>query len=312
MADNSFQSDLPKVAILLAAYNGMQWMEEQVASILAQKSVSVSLFISVDRSDDGTESWCQHLSESDARVTLLPLGLRFGSATQNFFRLLREVDFSPFQYVGFADQDDIWADQKISRGIRVLKSGEYAAYSSNVEAFWPDGKRELIKKSQPQCELDYLFEAAGPGCTYVMQRDLVLAIQNCLLNNRDEASRLGFHDWFCYAFARGHGYCWYIDDESFMRYRQHASNVVGVNKGLKSFIVRAKHVWAGSGMGETELLLGLIASGDKGNDLFVIPASRWAFFKLALTAQRYRRRFRDRVFFACFCMLKSITGAGKR
>lgn len=310
MADTSTQSGLPKVAILLAAYNGMQWIEEQVASILAQKAVLVSLFISVDRSDDGSEAWCQQLAESDARVTLLPVGLRFGSATQNFFRLLREVDFSPFQYVGFADQDDIWSGQKLSRGVSVLETGGYAAYSSNVEAFWPDGKRELIKKSQPQCELDYLFEAAGPGCTYVMQRDLVLAIQRCLLDRPDEVSRLGFHDWFCYAFARGHGYRWYIDDESFMRYRQHASNVVGVNKGLKPFVVRAKHVWAGSGMGETERLLRLIGSGCNDKDLFTVPTSRWAFFKLALTAQRYRRRFRDQVFFACFCLLKSITGAG--
>lgn len=309
MADISSQPDLPKVAILLAAYNGMQWIEEQVASILAQKAVSVSLFISVDRSDDGSEAWCQQLAESDGRVTLLPVGQRFGSATQNFFRLLREVDVSSFEYVGFADQDDIWSGQKLSRGVSVLESRGYAAYSGNVEAFWPDGKRELIKKSQPQCELDYLFEAAGPGCTYLMKRELVLAIQSCLLNHPDEVSRLGFHDWFCYAFARGHGYRWYIDDESFMRYRQHASNVVGVNKGLKPFVVRAKHVWAGSGMGETELLLSLIGSGCNDNDVFKIPTSRRAFFKLALTAQRYRRRFRDRVFFSCFCLLKSIVGS---
>ncbi|MCO4757758.1 MAG: glycosyltransferase [Oceanospirillaceae bacterium] len=312
MADTSSQSDLPEVAILLAAYNGMQWMEEQVASILAQKAVSVSLFISVDHSDDGSESWCQQLAESDARVTLLPVGQRFGSATQNFFRLLREVNFSSFEYVGFADQDDIWSDQKLSRGVSVLEAGGYAAYSSNVEAFWPNGKRELIKKSQPQCELDYLFEAAGPGCTYLMKRELVLSIQSCLLSHPDQVSRLGFHDWFCYAFARGNGYRWYIDDESFMRYRQHASNVVGVNKGLKPFVVRAKHVWAGSGMGETELLLGLIGSECNDNDLFTVPTSRWAFFKLALTAQRYRRRLRDRVFFACFCLLKSITGSDIR
>jgi len=49
---------LPKVAFLLATYNGMQWIEEQLVSILSQSEVDVMVYISVDRSTDGTQSWC--------------------------------------------------------------------------------------------------------------------------------------------------------------------------------------------------------------------------------------------------------------
>ena len=49
----------PKVAVLLAAYNGMQWIEEQLASILCQSGVDVSIHISIDTSNDGTEAWCE-------------------------------------------------------------------------------------------------------------------------------------------------------------------------------------------------------------------------------------------------------------
>lgn len=82
----------PKIAVLLAAYNGMQWIEEQVASILGQQAVDVTIHISVDLSDDGTEEWCEELAAANGRVILLARAGRFGGAARNFFRLIRDVD----------------------------------------------------------------------------------------------------------------------------------------------------------------------------------------------------------------------------
>ncbi|MBO98493.1 MAG: glycosyl transferase, partial [Flavobacteriales bacterium] len=47
----------PRVAVLLAAWNGMQWIEQQVESILKQKGVQADIYINVDISDDGTYQW---------------------------------------------------------------------------------------------------------------------------------------------------------------------------------------------------------------------------------------------------------------
>ena len=67
---------LPRVAVLLAAYNGMAYIREQVESILAQDGVDVTIFFSVDRSTDGTERWVGELAGRDRRAVLLPYGER--------------------------------------------------------------------------------------------------------------------------------------------------------------------------------------------------------------------------------------------
>ena len=64
----------PKFLVLLAAYNGMQWISDQVHSILNQHGVSVTLLISVDSSSDGTEEWVSALSERNPNVIILEHG----------------------------------------------------------------------------------------------------------------------------------------------------------------------------------------------------------------------------------------------
>ena len=43
-----------KVLIILASYNGVRYIEEQIDSILIQNGVDISLFIFDDGSSDGT------------------------------------------------------------------------------------------------------------------------------------------------------------------------------------------------------------------------------------------------------------------
>src|SRR5438093_9922184 len=99
---------IPNCVVVLAAYNGMQYIEEKVRSILDQKNVRVTLVVSIDASNDGTEEWFNKLAIHDSRVILLPHGFKFGGAAKNFFRLIREVDLSGFDCLALADQDDIW------------------------------------------------------------------------------------------------------------------------------------------------------------------------------------------------------------
>ena len=96
-----------RVAVLLSAYDGIKWIEEQVACILGQEDVLTHIFISVDLSSDSTYTWCKELEKDNQSVTVLEYGERFGDAAPNFFRLIRDVEFSHFDYIAFADQDDI-------------------------------------------------------------------------------------------------------------------------------------------------------------------------------------------------------------
>lgn len=301
------QESVPKVAVCLAAYNGLRWLPEQLNSVLEQTGVSVTVIVSVDRSTDGTEMWFDQRSLADNRIILLPHGERFGGASRNFFRIMKEVDLSRFDYVSFADQDDVWLPNKLLRAHEMLLSTGVDAYSSNVMAFWPNGRKVFIEKSQRQVRWDFLFEAAGPGCTYVMRRELTCAIQDVLKSRWDEVQEVGLHDWFSYAFARANGYDWVIDDFSGMLYRQHEQNQVGVNAGWRAFVHRADKVLSGWGLAQSALIARLVGLND---DPFVVRwanGSRLGLLFLALHAGQCRRRVRDQFIFALSCVVLCVT-----
>lgn len=304
--------ELPEVAVLLAAYNGMSWIEEQLASILAQTGVHVSIFISVDPSTDGTEDWCADYAASHPNVTLLAPAGPFEGAARNFFRLIRDVDFSPYDFVSFADQDDIWYPDKLERAIAKLRSDDVDGYSSNVVAFWPNGRRMLVDKAQPQVQWDYLFEAAGPGCTYVLKPALAAGFKKLIVDEWERVQEVALHDWFCYAYARSHEFKWFIDPVPGMDYRQHADNQVGVNSGWSSAFRRMRHMSEGWWIRQVNLLCTLLNA--------IPPAvieqydsENWAGMGGNLNQLlQCRRRFRDKLALCAFLVVSSVQKACSR
>ncbi|WP_433766942.1 glycosyltransferase [Pseudomonas putida] len=300
--------NLPRVAVLLAAYNGMQWIEEQVDSILAQSGVDVTVYISIDPSVDGTEAWSEALASRVSSVIVLPFAGRFGGASRNFFRLIRDVDFDDFDFVAFADQDDIWHSDKLQRAISQLEQQKADAYSSNVTAFWENGKTHLLVKSQPQVAWDFLFEAAGPGCTYVFSRGMADSLKALMLSNWKALQGVSLHDWFFYAYARSHGYRWYIDPVPSMDYRQHERNQVGANTGLRSLVSRYRTIHNGWWFRQVQLIVQLLKQD---NDPFVkswISLNRSQLFRLSLSAWHCRRRIRDKLLFFFVCWTRMLIG----
>lgn len=298
----------PKVAVLLAAYNGMQWIEEQLVSILDQSAVDVTVYISIDPSTDGTETWCAAYAAGHPEVLVLPTAGSFGGASRNFFRLMRDVDFEGYDFVAFADQDDVWYSNKLLRATQAIQVRRIEAYSSNVTAFWSDGSAHVLDKAQSQVAWDFLFEAAGPGCTYVMSKTLADALKASMLANWQQLQDVSLHDWYCYAFARSHGYRWYIDPEPSMDYRQHERNQVGANKGLSPLIARYKIIHDGWWFNQVQLIALLVGQGA---DPFVqtwLKLHRRQLIKLSFSAWRCRRRVRDKVFFFCICWATALIG----
>jgi rhamnosyltransferase len=302
-------TNIPKIAVLLAAYNGEAWVREQFNTILNQKAVEVTIFVSIDPSTDNTLNICNEYSNQYKNIIILADAGKYGGAAKNFFRLVRDVDVAGFDFVSFSDQDDIWYDDKLIRGITHIKQQQLGGYSSNVIAFWPQGEQQVIVKSQPQQAWDYLFEAAGPGCTYIFSAELAAALKQSIVKNWLQINELGLHDWYSYAFARAHGYTWFIDPEPSMLYRQHSSNQVGVNKGWSAFSYRARKVMQGWGFKQAALIAGLVGKGD---DAFVKSwsgVSRYGFLRLALNANQCRRKPSERLVFLVVCLGMSVLSA---
>ncbi len=299
---------VPHFAVLMTVFNGRRWIAEQMDSILGQQDVQVTIYVSVDASSDGSEGWVDQRAQQDRRIRVLPHGQRFGGAAPNFFRLFREVDFRSFDYISLADQDDIWLPEKLYRAYEKLHETGADAYSSNVTAFWKDGKRVNIQKSQEQVKWDFLFEAAGPGCTYVITSRLAHAMQVLLKAKMSSSLNIGLHDWFIYAYARANGYAWLIDDYASMLYRQHEHNQVGMNAGIKAFLHRCQKGLGGWALAQAVLTAHLVGLDD---DPFVRQwsgGSRLGLLRLALSARQCRRRLRDQFFFMALCLELAMMG----
>jgi len=282
------------IAVLLAAYNGTEFLAQQMTSIMCQNDVDIHIYLSVDVSSDGTDEFCSNLAKENVNITMLPYGERFGGAARNFYRLIRDVDFCGYDYVALSDQDDIWFEEKLTRAIACIDKYKVDAYSSNVMAFWDDGRKVLVNKAMQQVKYDYFFEAAGPGCTYVIKSKALAQFKCFMLENSREVLAVGLHDWMIYAFFRSRAMLWYIDKWPSMLYRQHASNQVGLNSGIKAFLKRlilVKEKWYRSEVEKIYTLLATDASELKLNRSFLLRH----FWQL-------RRRTRDKLVLFLFVL----------
>jgi len=223
-----------KTCILLAAYNGGLFIREQIESIRQQKHNSWDLFVNIDYSDDETEDIVAEFCKKDERIFLLKSTERFGSAGKNFYDLLKYAPIDEYQFVAFSDQDDIWAPNKLLEGLSVLSDGTYMGYSSSVTATYPCGKRKYINKSNPQTLLDYKFESAGPGCTYIFTLEIASLVKKYLFDHPIIEKNFYYHDWLVYYAVRNVGKSWFIDSNSYIDYRQHSGNDTGANVGLSA------------------------------------------------------------------------------
>jgi rhamnosyltransferase len=232
------ESFYPKVAVLLAAFNGEKWITEQIESILAQVGVAVDIYVNIDLSDDNTYPIVKNIAKGRENIYVLPYGERFGSAEKNFFHMVRDVKLNDYGFVAFADQDDVWLPQKLLQGIHDINRESVSAYSSDVVAFWANGKQKLVKKSYPQTLLDYRFESAGPGCTYIMRSIPFRAFQDFVTLNWDQIIKIEAHDWLVYAFFRTQGFDWFISSKALTFYRQHETNQFGANASFSGYLKR--------------------------------------------------------------------------
>jgi glycosyltransferase involved in cell wall biosynthesis len=91
MISNLKSKNLPRVAVLMAAYNGVEWIEEQVDTLLSQKNININIFISVDLSDDNTLDLCSRLEEGNNLIKVLPYGEYFGGPAKNFYILILKI-----------------------------------------------------------------------------------------------------------------------------------------------------------------------------------------------------------------------------
>lgn len=210
-----------QVHVLLATYNGIKYLGDQLKSIESQTLPVAGVTIRDDGSTDGTEAFLQEWAVGRGNVRLYR-GPRLG-VTNNFFTLLKDSE-EDCSYFAFCDQDDVWLPDKIERAVFALRkcvAEEPVLYCSRVECV--DESLEHLGYTRIPKRVGFanaLVENVCTGCSVVLNRKARDLICERLPN------RALLHDWWCYLVVSALGKI-IFDERPTVRYRQHLSNQVG-------------------------------------------------------------------------------------
>ncbi len=210
---------MKKVTILLSSYNGENYLEEQLESIVAQKDVLTSILVRDDGSTDGT---CDILDRWQQKTDLRWYrGENIGPA-RSFMDLLRQASDSC--YYAFSDQDDYWLSDKLKVAVDKLESYEKrpALYFCQTELVDKNLNRVNSVIIHPRLTFgeSLVYQFIG-GCTMVMNR----ALRDVILMY--DPQYLSMHDVWIYDVAQAIGAHVVFDHIPHILYRQHGGNVTG-------------------------------------------------------------------------------------
>ena len=221
---------MKKVDILLATYNGEQYLKEQLDSILAQSYNEFRLLISDDASTDDTVKILKEYAEKDNRITVFFQKENSG-VIKNFEFLLEKVKN---EYYMFSDQDDIWKEDKIEKSIKRIEETDSSLVYTDLEvvdsdlnviykSYWKlKGIYDKIKKYN-NFESLYLNNFVT-GCTIISKQEFikeVLPLPN--------TSKFVLHDYWIPLILSQKYKISYIE-EPLIKYRQHKNNKIGSKK----------------------------------------------------------------------------------
>lgn len=232
------------ITVLVAAYQGEKYLEEQLDSILHQTLEDLQVMISDDGSTDGT--WelarqyaarypgrvhCMRHVREDREITWKTNKLN--PAAANFFWLLSRAEGD---YIMLSDQDDVWRKDKAERMLLHMKKAEKTWGADTPILLYSDAQvvdRELneiapsflkyqhINPSRTSLN-EILVENPATGGAMMMNAALLPYVANA-------PRQCMMHDWWIALTAScfGHVTCIW---EPLYSYRQHGSNTLGARQ----------------------------------------------------------------------------------
>jgi len=234
----------PKVAILLATFNGEKYLDEQLISIVHQTHTNWKIYASDDNSSDSTISILKNFQEIYGKAKIEILNGLCNGSTNNFLFALNNINES-FDYYAFCDQDDRWDSCKLEVAISKLANFRTlpALYCGSSRYISSDGnylQNSYIFKNPPSFK-NALVQSIAGGNTMVF--NLKAAI---LLSRTPKNNTLIAHDWWLYILVSAYeGYIFY-DKTPYLDYRQHLYSLVGENRSVYAKFLRVKKLLNGS------------------------------------------------------------------
>lgn len=248
------ESQSLKIEVLLATYQGQRFLSELLNSLLDQTYHNWILSVSDDGSSDDTLKILENFAiKNPDKVKFIEQGPNQGPCN-NFVNLMEK---STEDIVAFCDQDDIWKPDKlevmINDYLKNLSEVESKPFLAICDAMIVDDKLNVINKSmlhnykkpiKQRILYSHLqYNNCITGCCLLANRaaiDLAIKEKNNLKTKFN--ANIVMHDhWLGLVTAYYKGLIIFID-KKLVLYRQHDSNVIGVNKRLFINILRLNNI----------------------------------------------------------------------
>lgn len=234
-----------KTLVLLATYNGSKYLIDQIESIYNQKDCQITLIVSDDCSSDDTLQVIQKMQKKFNNIYFLTNKSNLGFS-KNFYNLIISdmCLMDNFDYVAFADQDDIYVNDKFVSQINYFNNDKkIVGQSSSVKCFGQS--TSILHQSSNTTRYDFLFEGAGQGCTFLFTYEFFKEFRIFVKNNYTLVSKFIFHDWLSYLYARSNGYNWHFNKRPLVNYRIHGKNSYGNKYSVKGILERLNKINSG-------------------------------------------------------------------
>ena len=221
------------ITIIMAVYNGQEYIREQLESLKDQTYTEWRLVIWDDRSSDKTAEIVKKFSDEVEQEVIFKVNEKpSGSAKNNFALLINDAKES--DYVMFCDQDDIWKKDKIEITFNKMKQAE-ERYGRDFPLL-VHGDVEVIDENG-NINADSMFEMSHinadsklpqiliqnhvTGCTMMCNKKLIAGISEYA-----SSEYIIMHDYLAALYASVFGKIEVIK-KPLLSYRQHSGNSVG-------------------------------------------------------------------------------------
>lgn len=222
-----------KVNILLATYNGSNYIGQQLESLVNQTYENIDIYVRDDCSTDNTKEIISEFinRHNDKKIFLIDSNINLGypNCFIEILRLSEEVE-----YYAFCDQDDVWFNDKIDNAVKCLDKLNKKIpllYYSSVDYY--DEKLNFVRHSRfasslhrNRADLDlqkFLLGGEPLGMTFVFNNITAKALLSA-----DNDKRGCFKDGFIKTYAASCGEIVY-DPQPSAKYRRHSGAVTGNN-----------------------------------------------------------------------------------
>lgn len=164
---------MPRVSVVMPAYNAEKYIRDSIESILSQTFTDFEFIILDDGSTDATASIIQ--SYKDGRICFYPNERNMGVAAT----LNRGLELAHGEYIARMDSDDISLPERFERQVAYLDMHQdIAVLGSDLETFCDTGSLgiRVLSHSPDKLKEDLFFFCGMAHPSIMMRRDIILAL----------------------------------------------------------------------------------------------------------------------------------------